>query len=67
MMTPNPYVSTKNPSKRKSLHQFTEILDAKHKTYVCRFEAARQSVRQYKNSICCGKNLLTALVIPKKN
>ena len=38
-MTPNPYVSTKNPSAIKSLLQFIETLDVKHKTAVCRFGA----------------------------
>ena len=38
---PNPSVSTKNPSSRKSLHQFTETLDVKHKTAVWRFGAAK--------------------------
>ena len=40
-MTPNPSVSTKNPSARKSPHQFTETLDVKHKTYFRRFGAAK--------------------------
>ena len=41
LMTPNPSVSTKNPSARKSIRQFTEILDIKHKTSVCGFGAAK--------------------------
>ena len=36
-MTSNPSVSTKNPSARKSLYQFTETLDVKYKTDVCSF------------------------------
>ena len=41
MITPNPYVSSKNSSARKSLPQFTETLDVKHKTAVCRFSASK--------------------------
>ena len=39
-MTPNPYVSKKNPSAIKSLRQFSETLDVKHKTAVCGLGAA---------------------------
>ena len=39
-MTSNPYVSTKNPSERKPQRQFSETLDVKHKTSVCRLGEA---------------------------
>ena len=39
--TPNPSVSTKNPSARKSLCQFPEKLDVKHNTSVRRFGASK--------------------------
>ena len=45
-MTPNSSVSNKNSSARKLLHQFTETLDVKHKTAVCRFAAAKAKRRQ---------------------
>ena len=35
-ITPNPSVSTKNISARKSLQKFSEKLDVKHRTAVCR-------------------------------
>ena len=41
LMTLNPSVSTKRPIEIKSLHQFTETLDFKHKTYVRRFVASK--------------------------
>ena len=51
-MTPNPYVSTKNPSTRKSLRQFTETLDVKHKTAVCRFGATKENRKSiYKKNV----------------
>ena len=40
-MTPNQYDSTKNPSARKSLRQFSETLDVKHNTAVCRLGTAK--------------------------
>ena len=40
-MTPNTPVSNKNPSARKSLHQFSDTLDVKHNTDVSRFGAAK--------------------------
>ena len=50
MMTPNPYMFTKNHSVRKFLHQFSKILDAKNKTAVHRIGAAkakRKAIRTY--------------------
>ena len=43
LMTPNPYMSTKNPSARKPLHQFSEILDVKHKTDVQMFVGSNEN------------------------
>ena len=48
-MIPNPPVSNKNPSTRKSLRQLTETLDVKHKTDVWRFgagKAKRKSIKK---------------------
>ena len=47
-MTPNPYVSTKNPSAIKSLRQFTETLDVKHNTTVRSFGAAKEKCKAIK-------------------
>ena len=33
-ISPGPYVTTKNPSARKPLHKFTEVLNSKKKTAV---------------------------------
>ena len=44
-MTPNPYMSTKNPSARKPLRQFSETLNAKNNTAVCRLCAAKTKLR----------------------
>ena len=41
-MTPNPYVSNKKLSARKSLYQFTKTLNVKHKTTVCKFVATKK-------------------------
>ena len=40
-MTPNNYEPTKNPSSRKSIRQFLESLDVKHKTYVSRLGTSK--------------------------
>ena len=40
-MTPNPHVSNKTPSARKPLHKFTETLDVKYYSSVCKFGAAK--------------------------
>ena len=52
LMTPNPYISNKNPSSRISLPQFTEILDFKHNTYVRSYSAARENYKAIKKSQC---------------
>ena len=39
-MSPGPSVNVNNPSARKSLHQFSEVLDVKKKTAICRLGAA---------------------------
>ena len=64
-MTPNPSVSTKNPSARKSLFQFTYTLDVKHNTAVCRFGVAKEKREAIKNEMCCVQILQRALVIQK--
>ena len=48
MMTTNPSVYTKNPSAIKSLRQFTETLDVKHKTAVRRFVASKENYKAIK-------------------
>ena len=40
-LSPGPYVTVKNPSARKLLHQFTELLDVKNKTVVHRLGAVK--------------------------
>ena len=42
LLTPNQYYPTKNPSAQKSLNQFLEGLDVKHKTAACRLGAAKK-------------------------
>ena len=42
-MTPNPSVSNKHPSARKSLHQFSDTLYVKHKTAVRMFGTAKSN------------------------
>ena len=47
-MSPGPSVSSKNPSTRKSLRQFTEVLDFKHRTDVrglCAEKLKRKYIR----------------------
>ena len=65
--TPNPYVSTKKPSAIKSLHQFTESLDVKHKTVVCRFGAAKEKREAIKKSNVLWKNIAKLCVNTKIN
>ena len=48
LMTPNPSVSTKNIRARKSLQQFTETLNVKNKTAVCRFGASKENIMAIK-------------------
>ena len=45
MMTPNRYESTKNPIAIKSLCQFSEALDVKHKTSVSWLGAAKSNCK----------------------
>ena len=47
-MTPNQYLSTKKPSARKSLCQFSEILDVKHKTTISRSVATKENLKEIK-------------------
>ena len=48
MITPNPYLSTKKPSAGKPIRQFTETLDVKHNTAVCRFGTAKSKRKAIK-------------------
>ena len=64
-MAPNPYVSTKNASARKSLCQFTKTLDVKHKTSICGFFVAKAKRKTIKKSMCCGQTLQSAVIIKK--
>ena len=64
-ITPNPYVSTKNPSARTSLRPFSETLGVKHKTAFCGVGAAKANRKAIKtgnvlwskitNHHCCTK------------
>ena len=65
MIKPSPYVSTKKPSARKSLRQFTEKLDVKHKTGVCGFGAARATHKAIKKLMCYGQTLSIAVIMKK--
>ena len=65
LMTPNSYVSTKNPSARKSLCQFTETLDVKHKTDVRKVGSSKANIKAIENSMCCSQTLQSAVVIEK--
>ena len=53
-MTHNPYMSTKKPSARKPLCQFTEILDVKNKISVCSFGSVKEKCKANKkiNVLC---------------
>ena len=62
-MIPNPPVSNKNPSTRKSLHQFTDTLDVKHNISVWKFSAVKANRKAVKKSICCVHTLQIAVVI----
>ena len=64
-MTPNPSVSTKNPSARKSLYQFTETFYFKHKTSVRSFGAAKAKHKAIKKETFCGQTFQSAVVIQK--
>ena len=65
MITPNQCVSTKNTSVRKSLCQFTNTLDVKHKTDVWMFGANKAKCKSIKKAMCCGKTLQIFEVIQK--
>ena len=53
-MSPRPSVTGKKPSARKSLCQFSEVLDVKQNNAVYRLFAANQSARQSDQVLCCG-------------
>ena len=48
LMITNPYMSTKNPSARKSLCQFSETLYIKNNTYVHRLGADKKNPKAIK-------------------
>ena len=54
LMKHNPYVSSKNHSARKSLRQFTETFNIKHKTAVQRLGADRSKRKETKRIKYCG-------------
>ena len=56
-MTPNPSMSTKNPSARKPICQFTETLDVKHKNNVCRFGVAKEKRKATKKCNMLWSNI----------
>ena len=60
-----PYVSTKNPSAIKSLHQFSETSDVKHKTSVCGLGADKENCKSIKIGSFCDQTLQSALVVQK--
>ena len=51
-----PSVSTKNPSASKSLRQFTDTLDIKHKTAVQRFGVAKLKQKEIKRQCVTAKH-----------
>ena len=65
LMTPNPYVSTKNTSARKSLRQFLDILDVKHNTDVCRLGAAKAKHKAIKTGNLLWSTFQSAVTILK--
>ena len=64
-MKHNPYLSTKSPSARKSLRQFSEILYVKHNNSVCGLCAAKTKHKAIKRGNFCGQTLQSAVVIKK--
>ena len=56
-MSPSQYVTVKKSSARKSLRQFLEALDVKHKTAVCRLGAAKSKCK----AIIAGNTLWSIL------
>ena len=46
-------MTVKNPSTRKSLYQFTQLLDAKNKTFARQLGAENLSARQSNQEVCC--------------
>ena len=62
-ITPNPYMSTKNPSARKLLRQFTEALYVKNKSSVLRFSEDKANHKETKKAMNCGHTLKRAMVI----
>ena len=64
-MTPNPYVSDKSSSARKSLRQFIDTLDVKHKTAVRRFDAAKENCKATKKVNVLCQILKSATAIQK--
>ena len=66
-MSPNQYVTVKNPSARKSLNQFLYTLDVKPKTAVRRFCAAKSNHKSTRSGSMLWSSILKRLGYPKIN
>ena len=56
-ISPGPSVTVINPSARKSLCLFNEVLDSRNKTAVLWVGDTNQIVRQSDHAVCCGRIL----------
>ena len=56
-ITTNPFVSTKDPSEKKPLHQLSETLDVKHKTAVCRLGTSKEKHKATKTGNVLWSNI----------
>ena len=59
-ISPGPYVTVKKPSVQKSLRQFTEFLDVKHKTIVHRLGDDKENCK------CIKAGIMFLYSIPKR-
>ena len=57
IMTPNQYESMKIPSARKPLRKFSEILDVKNKTDVCRLCEAKSKCKEIRTGNTLWSNI----------
>ena len=62
LMTPNPYLSTKNPCAIKKLYKFTLTLDVKRNTFVSEFGAAKAKHKAIRKN-----NLLWSDIIKRRS
>ena len=67
LMKPNPYLSTKNPIARKSLRQFSETLDVKHKTSFHSLGAAKAKCKSIITGNVLWSNIANRRVHTKIN